>query len=334
MPLLSIIVPIYKVEKYLPVCIESILSQTFEDFELVLVNDGSPDNSSKICAHYAELDSRIKVINKKNGGLSDARNAGLEVASGEFIIFVDGDDYMKEMSLGKVMSCLKEVSDDIDMLICPLIKTYPKKENVIDYLPIDDDLGLFDQKDTLLKMVISKTTFWGAGKNIYRNSIIKHNNLRFEKNLIGAEDCEFFMRYIRYCKKNYLINIPIVHYRLEREGSITNVMSSSAILGQLKVFHKHYHYYKYENKERDITVYSFFANKFANTISLLPSIRDKKDIKQICEYIESKKNIMNDTKGKKYNFAKIVWSLFGWQKGSAFILRIKQAKLKSNTFAS
>ncbi|KAF3371822.1 glycosyl transferase family 2, partial [Enterococcus faecium] len=90
---ISIIVPVYKVEKYLRKCVDSILAQTFTDFEVILVDDGSPDNSGKICDEYAEKDNRVRVIHKENGGLSSARNAGIDVARGKYLGFVDSDDY-------------------------------------------------------------------------------------------------------------------------------------------------------------------------------------------------------------------------------------------------
>lgn len=95
----SIIVPVYKVEKYLPECVESILNQNFDNFELILVDDGSPDGCPKMCDAYAERDSRIKVVHKQNGGLSDARNAGLEASKGEYVLFVDGDDFWHTSSV-------------------------------------------------------------------------------------------------------------------------------------------------------------------------------------------------------------------------------------------
>ncbi|OOL43593.1 glycosyl transferase family 2, partial [Enterococcus faecium] len=90
------IVPVYKVEKYLRKCVDSILAQTFTDFEVILVDDGSPDNSGKICDEYAEKDNRVRVIHKENGGLSSARNAGIDVARGKYLGFVDSDDYIDE----------------------------------------------------------------------------------------------------------------------------------------------------------------------------------------------------------------------------------------------
>ena len=98
---ISVIVPIYRIEDYLPKCIDSLLQQSFKDFELILVDDGSPDNCPKICDDYAKLDQRVKVIHKSNGGLLSARKAGLEAASGTHIAYVDGDDWVDHFYLLK-----------------------------------------------------------------------------------------------------------------------------------------------------------------------------------------------------------------------------------------
>ena len=95
-PLISVIVPCYNVEEYLPKCIESILNQTYRNLEILLVDDGSPDNCGRICDEYAAKDSRIRIIHKKNGGLSDARNAALDVMTGEYVTFIDSDDYVSD----------------------------------------------------------------------------------------------------------------------------------------------------------------------------------------------------------------------------------------------
>ena len=99
---ISVIVPVYNVEKYLSRCVDSILNQTFTDFECILVDDGSPDNCGKICDEYAKKDKRVKVIHKQNGGLSDARNTGLDIAGGEYIYFLDSDDYVEYNLLEKL----------------------------------------------------------------------------------------------------------------------------------------------------------------------------------------------------------------------------------------
>ena len=115
-PLISIIVPIYKVEKYLKKCIQSIMNQTYLNFELILVDDGSPDDCPMICDNYAKLDNRIVVLHKQNGGLSDARNAGLDVARGEYIGFVDSDDFIANNMYEKLLSGL--LAEDADMAVC------------------------------------------------------------------------------------------------------------------------------------------------------------------------------------------------------------------------
>ena len=115
---ISVIAPIYKVEKYLPRCIESILNQTYKDIELILVDDGSPDNSGKICDEYASKDERVKVIHKKNEGVSKARNTGIECAQGEYFFFIDSAGKNLECFLNKPGKCL---------LIVFLLKTFQEK---------------------------------------------------------------------------------------------------------------------------------------------------------------------------------------------------------------
>ena len=101
MPEFSIIVPIYKVEKYLEICIDSIIGQSFCDFELILVDDGSPDTCGEICDRYSSSDTRVKVVHKENGGLSSARNAGLDIATGKYVIFIDSDDFWDDARTGR-----------------------------------------------------------------------------------------------------------------------------------------------------------------------------------------------------------------------------------------
>lgn len=113
MPLISVIVPVYKVEKYIHKCIDSILNQTFKDFELFLVDDGSPDNCGKICDEYAAKDDRVIVIHKENGGLSDARNVAIDRANGEYLTFVDSDDYVANSHLESLLNALVETNSDI-----------------------------------------------------------------------------------------------------------------------------------------------------------------------------------------------------------------------------
>ena len=116
MPKVSVIVPVYNVERYLPLCLDSIRAQTFEDFEVVCVNDGSPDQSRDILSIYEKLDSRFVVIDKENGGLSSARNAGLRVAAGEIVLFVDSDDELVPNALERVVDTFESAHPDVEFL--------------------------------------------------------------------------------------------------------------------------------------------------------------------------------------------------------------------------
>ena len=127
--LVSVIVPVYKVEKYLSKCLDSIVNQTYKNLEIILVDDGSPDNSGKICDEYAQKDSRIKVIHKENGGLSSARNAGLDIATGEYIAFADSDDSVHLDFVEKLYRAIKEENADI---ACCSVEDFIEDKNKIE----------------------------------------------------------------------------------------------------------------------------------------------------------------------------------------------------------
>lgn len=124
---ISVIVPVYNVEKYLDKCIDSIVNQTYKNLEIILVDDGSPDNCPQMCDAWAEKDSRIKVIHKSNGGLSSARNAGLDVSTGQYIVFVDSDDYISSLYCEKLYKAL--IDNSADLSICGVKKIYPDSKD-------------------------------------------------------------------------------------------------------------------------------------------------------------------------------------------------------------
>ncbi len=135
-PLISVIVPIYKVENYLCRCVDSIINQTYKNLEIILVDDGSPDRCPKICDDYAKMDNRIKIVHKKNGGLSDARNAGIVAATGEYMSFIDSDDYVALDFIETLYNAM--VSENSDIVECSIVKFY--EDNQFD--DYNDDLAI------------------------------------------------------------------------------------------------------------------------------------------------------------------------------------------------
>ena len=191
---ISVIVPIYNVEKYLEKCLDTIINQTFKDIEIICVNDGSTDNSRKILAQYAQKDSRIKIVDKKNGGLSSARNAGMKVATGDFYSFIDSDDWVDETMLEKLYKSMVMLNTDIT--ICAVHQYDETNQKMDDSNPYYT-LGYFDEsfdnkafsyqdvKPFLLDVCVM------AWNKLYRKSFVDSLNAEFPDGLI-FEDGPFF----------------------------------------------------------------------------------------------------------------------------------------------
>lgn len=208
----SIIIPIYKVEKYLPRCVNSVLNQEYNNLEIILVDDGSPDRCGEICDNYAYIDSRIKIIHKKNGGLSDARNAGLEIATGEYISFLDSDDWIHEKYIQTLYYLLKKYNSDIS--VCNFMRTDDEnvkldfiKENIYEYTSIEALEQLCGK--FYVQLVIS----WGK---LYKKSLFK--TIRFPYGKIHEDEFTTY-KLLYSAKKIVLTEQPLLYY-WQREDSI------------------------------------------------------------------------------------------------------------------
>ena len=223
---LSIIVPIYNTSQYLPECIDSILNQTYQNFEVILINNGSTDNSGEICDKYAETDSRIKVIHKKNGGQSSARNMGLDIASGEYITFVDSDDMLSLNTLSSNMYLLNN-NNNIDILQYPISKNIKSLSN--------------SNHSTKFEVVIERTESlyqaWLQNKTITNyvcNKIFKRNifnNLRFKEG-IYYEDRHLMCDILAKCNKLAISYNGCYFYRTHEQQN-TQQKYSEKILNSL-----------------------------------------------------------------------------------------------------
>ncbi|WP_139422928.1 glycosyltransferase family 2 protein [Chryseobacterium mulctrae] len=177
-PLISIIVPIYKVEKYLEKCVESLLSQEYSNIEIFLVNDGSPDNCGSICNHFAQIDNRVIVIHKENGGLSDARNAALSLVKGEYITFIDSDDFVESTYISNLFNLIHKYQSDIAV---SLFKFVIEGERQIVYQEEGKDMK-FSRLEALNTMFYQDTFDNNATAKLYHSALFK--NIRFPKGLL------------------------------------------------------------------------------------------------------------------------------------------------------
>ena len=210
MPKVSIIVPVYKAEKYLNRCIDSIIAQTFTDWELLLIDDGSPDRSGDICDEYAKKDIRIRVFHKKNGGVSSARNLGLYNVQGEYVAFVDSDDWIDVNTLNVCFSQIEIY--DLDILQFSYTRNERKLGNVLDFESHVCTLKDYINEKKLLLCV------WGT---IFSVDVIKQNHIRFNDKMKLAEDQLFVLSCMELSKR--IMRIPnILYYYYDNPCSATN----------------------------------------------------------------------------------------------------------------
>ena len=221
MPKVSIIVPVYKVEQYIRECLDSIKAQTFTDWECLLIDDGSPDNSGNICDEYAQADARFRVFHVENGGVSRARNIGLDNMTGEWMMFVDSDDAIYESTLEM---CLELVyKNELDML-------------QFSFARIKGDLGKDDSVYTdilgLENYIKAHKCLVCVGGSLLRSSIIVSNRLRFDPILKLAEDQLFMFMYMNYISRVQRIGLQLYWYRIN-ENSATHHSNVSDITNSM-----------------------------------------------------------------------------------------------------
>ena len=229
----SVIIPVYNVEKYLSQCIDSVLKQDFTDYEIILVDDGSTDNSPNICDEYAEKYTQIKVIHKTNGGLSDARNFGIKEAQGDYLIFLDSDDFWKGKS---ILSEIRLIIDkkNPDLIIHSFTYFYTKEKYIEERILEDKNELSFGLVKDLKKLINNNVYYPTAWNKIIRTEIVKSNSIYFPKGKLH-EDIAWCADIIPYIDKYAIYNKSFYFYRQEREGAITNKIHKKNIIDILNI---------------------------------------------------------------------------------------------------
>lgn len=306
-PKISVIVPIYNVEKYLPRCIDSILSQTFTDFELLLIDDGSKDNSGMICDEYAKKDTRIRVFHKENGGVSSARNLGLNNAKGEWICFIDADDLIEACFLEDL---LNDLSGD---LIVSGYKIFGSLDETVLY--DDSTIELNNEGWAYINKTDYNTEaiFYCPWGKLFKKQIIEDFEIRFNTDMFLAEDTCFIIQYV--C---HITSIRIIHscsYRYYSPANIKDKYLFDFNDLRLHIFTFNQCLCSLENKGgvnlvklKDL-IYNVFFWKFVQHSLLLSKTEFKDEIKSFrlltpCSF---KSNLMNNWKIKKRYFYFVIF---------------------------
>jgi glycosyltransferase involved in cell wall biosynthesis len=294
MPTLSIIVPVYNTEKYLYRCINSILSQTYIDFECILVENGSSDNSPKICDEFKEKDKRIIVIHQEARGVSHARNIGIDIAKGSYICFVDSDDWL---SLN-YCALLKENIENYDLVICGIYQTVDgisKAIKIVNKDVIYNRKSFFSNFSKIRKSkysdIILLHSLWNK---IYRRDIINHNNgIRFKEEISLGEDYIFNLEYITRCNGIRLIPELLYYYRFVND-SLSHQIKVQSVYDQLEVIHYMKIYIQAEplikNKVNLVHIYSVYYYCVVKCFYLFNTIDNTIDKPILYELIEKIRN--------------------------------------------
>lgn len=236
--MLSVIVPVYMVENYLPQCIDSIINQTYRDIEIILVNDGSLDNCGKICDDYAKKDQRIRVFHKNNGGLSDARNYGIARANGEYLGFVDSDDWI-EPNMFEILTNLAE-GNKADIVSCGFYYEYS------DCTKIHENLeDVFDDNINVCKALINDKIDNHVWNKIFRKSCF--TNVAFPKGHV-YEDISTMYKLILGSESFVSIKKPLYHYRMTRKSSIIQNHSMANLMDFWSAHKLRYEFFRLDSR--------------------------------------------------------------------------------------
>jgi glycosyltransferase involved in cell wall biosynthesis len=225
-PRISVIVPTYNAEKYLRRCLDSILAQTFEDFEVIVIDDGSNDGTSEICDEYLRGDNRFNIFHKKNEGVSAARQFGIERAKGIYSIHADSDDWMESIALQKMYAAIER--DQADVLICDF------KHDLCDKTIYCVQKPRATLADTVLRNILTGVLHGSTCNKLVRHALYKENNLRFPYGLNYCEDVLFWVDFFRNDVKVSYLPEAFYHYDLRDNNSITRNYTRNTLMLRLK----------------------------------------------------------------------------------------------------
>ena len=270
MPKVSVIVPIYNVEGYIEKCLETLVNQTLDDIEIILVNDGSKDNSALIAKKYLEkYPEKIVYLEKENGGLSDARNYGMPYAKGEYIAFLDSDDYVEKDMYEKMYEIAKK--ENSDMVECDFYWEYPDKKK--------EDIGkIYSGKNEMLEKI--RVVAWNK---LIKREILEKTKIQFPKGY-RYEDVEFTYKLIPYLEKVSFLKKPCIHY-MQRQGSISNTQNerTKEIFDVLEHVIDYYKQNNFFEKYKNELEYVYIRYAFCSSLLRIVKIEDENIQEQLLQ---------------------------------------------------
>lgn len=313
----SVIVPIFNVEDYLEKCVNSIINQSYQDYELILVNDGSTDRSGSICDSYASQFKRVKVIHQQNAGVSDARNSGLKLAVGEYVIFIDSDDYIEPDSFDKFHTSLDK-SGNPDVMIARAKKIYADRVFLTDQdLPFAKIVN-GNKADVIKWMFVFSDNLWPSTSYVVRKSFIDDNNIEYLSGYLH-EDIEWTFKIFLFAKTFTANEYYWYNRRMERPGSITNTKLSKRTLDVINLVSKNIGYDNMMVDQKLITV--MYQRMLSSLFSSLSDYRfyDKKGKNLIAQALKENKDVFRYSTEFRHKCFVIFSRVFGFKMSLFFM---------------
>lgn len=306
--LISIVIPVYKVEKYLEKCIESIINQTYKNLEIIIVDDGSPDNCPQMCDEFAKSDKRIKVIHKENGGLSDARNAGIDIATGKYITFVDSDDYITNDYVEYMYNLIKKHNTKIATCETQVVHIESDEENQEQFI---ENIEVLTARDLFYKILFAQKSDVSAYSKLYETALFR--DIRYPKGVV-YEDTATTYKLIEKCDKIATGNKKCYFY-FSRPNSISKMCGfNKNEIDYIKNTDEMLKYLqnKYPDLEQAINRFDLYANFRILRLLLFTTPRDKKKEQEVFKKIKSKRmEVLKYKDTPKRDKIAIILSFFG-----------------------
>ena len=315
-PVISIIIPVYNVEKWLNKCIDSILSQSYENFEVILVNDGSTDKSKDICDQYSKEDNRVKVFDILNSGQSVARNIGLKEAKGDYILFIDSDDYISDKAIiEKFINILD--SNNYDFIYTSYCRFEDgNEEKITEILPINltnDEIKNKEGKDILVDLLNKNSFHHAPYLKVCRKEFILNNKLFFREGYYH-EDAEWTFKVFYYAKKIFIYDKPWYMRRMRENSTITSRNESAIckkLCDRLIIADDLIKFFKKENASK--VIINDLVRMYWGDILCVAKLSDKQLINMCSQIIDKTRKNLLIVKDKKYNLFSIVIKIFGFK---------------------
>lgn len=290
----SIIVPIYNVEKFLDQCISSILNQTYKNLEVILVNDGSEDNSSNIMEKYLKEDNRIKIITKKNGGLSSTRNVGIDVSTGDYIMHVDGDDFINKDTIENMVTEIINSKENIDVVVGDLELFYGNNKKKVWKDSLMEENKIYSGKDYLEKYFFLGKACYSSCNKLWKRELYIKNNIYHPTEISLGEDSNTVARLMINAEKIIKLNSSVYNYRINLNGMMKS--KGKKLLDykkSIEILEKYF----YEKNILDFfdkykTSHTFFS--FYENIILVSYKEIRNDYKNNNDYLVTKKLFEQD----------------------------------------